>query len=92
LLEKFKSSLGSELEKKEVQQAYLQRKDNLARMSEVKDLGQVEKKEETMKISAEEMKQVVMSVEGDGISSHTFEDIGRYTIFPDRQFKRMFPG
>lgn len=32
-----------------------------------------------------------MSIEGDGLSYHTFEDIGRYTIFPDRMFRRMFP-
>lgn len=32
-----------------------------------------------------------MSVEGDGLTYHTFEDIGRYTVFPDRHWKRMFP-
>lgn len=37
------------------------------------------------------MARVVMSVEGDGLSYHTFEDIGRYTIFPDKMFRRIFP-
>lgn len=32
-----------------------------------------------------------MTIEGDGISYHTFEDVGRYTVFPDPMFKRMFP-
>ena len=32
LLEKFKSSLKSDLERKEVENAYLQRKDNLAKV------------------------------------------------------------
>lgn len=32
-----------------------------------------------------------MSVEGDGLSYHTFEDIGRYTVFPEQHWKRMFP-
>lgn len=31
-----------------------------------------------------------MNVEGDGISYHTFEDIGRYTVFPKGIFNRMF--
>ena len=32
-----------------------------------------------------------MSVEGDGLKYHTFEDIGRYTVFPEKHHKRMFP-
>jgi hypothetical protein len=32
-----------------------------------------------------------MSVEGDGLSFHTFEDIGRYTVFPKTHWQRMFP-
>lgn len=37
------------------------------------------------------MAKVIINVEGDGFSYHTFEDIGRYTIFPERMFRRMFP-
>ena len=32
-----------------------------------------------------------MSIEGDGLSYHTVEDIGRYTVFPEKHWKRMFP-
>jgi hypothetical protein len=32
-----------------------------------------------------------MTVEGDGLSYHNFEDIGRYTVFPETHYKRMFP-
>ena len=32
-----------------------------------------------------------MSIDGSGLSYHTFEDIGRYTIYPEKMFKRMFP-
>ena len=32
-----------------------------------------------------------MSAEGDGLSYHTFEDIGRYTVFPKQHHERMFP-
>ena len=37
------------------------------------------------------MGNVIMSVDGDGLSFHTFEDIGRYTVFPEQHWKRMFP-
>jgi len=32
-----------------------------------------------------------MNVEGDGLSFHTFEDIGRYVVFPERHWRRMHP-
>ena len=91
LLEKFKDRLGSEAERKEVHLAYLQRKDNLARMAEAPDLGQREKREEPLTLKTSEVGKVIMTVEGDGLSYHTFEDIGRYTVFPETHYKRMFP-
>ena len=39
LLEKFKSTLKSDLERREVEQAYLQRKDNVAKLPEKEDPG-----------------------------------------------------
>jgi hypothetical protein len=39
LLNKFQGSLSSQLERNEVQQAYLQRKDNLAKIPEREDPG-----------------------------------------------------
>lgn len=44
-----------------------------------------------LSMPAEDVARAVMSIEGDGLSYHTFEDIGRYTIFPERMFRRMFP-
>ena len=35
--------------------------------------------------------QIVQSVEGDGIGTHKFSDIGRYTVFPENHWRRMFP-
>lgn len=32
-----------------------------------------------------------MSADGEGLSYHTFQDIGRYTVFPEKHWKRMFP-
>jgi hypothetical protein len=75
-----------------LQTAYLQRKDNLAKMAEVQELGSQEKREDSLSISPDEISRVIMSVEGDGLSYHTFEDIGRYTVFPEQHWKRMFPG
>jgi hypothetical protein len=91
LLEKFKDSLHSPAEKKEVQTAYMQRKDNLAKLAEVQELGQRDKREESLVIPGSEVSRVIMSVEGDGLRYHTFEDIGRYTVFPEKHYKRMFP-
>ena len=34
---------------------------------------------------------VFSSLHGDGISHHTFADIGKYTVFPEAHYKRMFP-
>lgn len=92
LLEKYKDSLSSPAEKKELQTAYMQRKDNLAKMAEPQELGQREKREESLTIHSSEFGRVIMSVEGDGLSYHTFEDIGRYTVFPKQHYQRMFPG
>lgn len=44
-----------------------------------------------MQIPSDEIGRVIMSAEGDGLSYHTFEDIGRYTVFPKKHWKRMFP-
>lgn len=44
-----------------------------------------------MLVRGEDVKKAIMSVEGDGIKYHTFEDIGRYTVFPTKHWKRMFP-
>ena len=61
-------------------------------MAEPQELGQREQREESLTIPAHEMGRVIMSVEGDGLSYHTFQDIGRYTVFPKQHYQRMFPG
>ena len=91
LLEKFKSSLASDLEKKEVEAAYLQRKDNLAKIPEKEDPGEPEPKKQSLKIPIDEYHKVIQSVHGDGLRYHTYQDIGRYTVFPEAQVKRLVP-
>lgn len=60
-------------------------------MAENKEHSEVEQRAEQLTISGEEISWVVQTVEGDGLSYHTYEDIGRYTVFPENHFKRMFP-
>ena len=91
LLEKFKQTLKSDLEKKEVEAAYLQRKDNLAKIPEREEPGEPEPKKPRLFIPKDEFHKVIQSIHGDGISYHTYQDIGRYTVFPETMKKRMFP-
>lgn len=63
----------------------------MAKLAEVPELGQREKREESLSLNASEVGRVIMTVEGDGLSYHNFEDIGRYTVFPETHYKRMFP-
>lgn len=37
------------------------------------------------------LEEVVDSFYGDGIKDHTYQNIGKYTIFPKSHQKRMFP-
>jgi hypothetical protein len=34
---------------------------------------------------------IVRSADGDGLSTQNFQDIGRYTCFPENHWRRMFP-
>lgn len=91
LLEKFKSTLTSQLEKNEVEKAYYQRKDNLAKIPEREDPDQPEPKKAKLILSKDKYYKVIQSIHGDGISYHTYQDIGRYTVFPKAMVDRMFP-
>ena len=42
-------------------------------------------------MDVDELRESVMTVHGDGLSFHTYEDLGRYTVFPHNHYKRMFP-
>jgi hypothetical protein len=47
------------------------------------------KKNQTIPLSL--LHELIVSAEGDGLSHHTFEDIGKFTVFPENYWKRMFP-
>jgi hypothetical protein len=36
-------------------------------------------------------KGIVKTIDGDGISTEGFQDIGRWTVFPEHHWRRMFP-
>ena len=91
LLQKFKSTLSSPLERNEVEEAYLQRKDNLAKIPEREDPGTPPPQEAKVVMHKSEFLQVIQTIHGDGLSQHTYEDIGRYTVFPKAMKERMFP-
>ena len=82
LLEKFKSTLKSDLERKEVEAAYYQRKDNLAKIPEKEDPGNPDARRADQDNAHDEYGKVIQSIHGDGLTYHTYQDIGRYTIFP----------
>ena len=44
-----------------------------------------------MRIPLDEYTKVIQTIHGDGLLYHTFEDIGRYTVFPEVATNRMFP-
>ena len=91
MLEKFKSSLPSQQERNEVEAAYYQRKDNLAKIPELEDPAQPEPQRRKEYLPRDEYYKVIQSVHGDGLSYHTYADIGRYTVFPDSMADRMLP-
>lgn len=94
LLEKFTDSLGNSAEKKEVFYAYHQRKANIAKQmasTESIDKSDRDPRPEKLIMNKEDMARVIASVQGDGLSFHTVEDIGRYTVFNENHYKRMFP-
>jgi len=35
--------------------------------------------------------EAVRTTDGDGVSFESFADIGRYTVYPENNFRRMFP-
>lgn len=42
-------------------------------------------------IRVERIPEVIQSDDGRGLNQHTFQDIGRFTVFPESHWKRMFP-
>jgi len=103
LLNQYMDTLGTAYEKKEVMEAYQIRKHELKKLAD-KDAGFVATPGSSPGISAmntephyftteekEQFQEMVASNEGLGLSYHTYDTIGKYTLFPKSHWKRMFP-
>jgi len=71
--------------------AYAQRRDDLAKAQDEDVLPTPSDKKKVQSIPLSLLHELIISVEGDGFSHHTFEDIGKFTVFPENNWKRMFP-
>lgn len=63
----------------------------MAKLAEPDDIGQPERPQEQFKIPISDAGRQLINIEGEGLRFHTFEDIGKYTVFPKTHWQRMFP-
>ena len=85
------------MEKKEIFDAYHMRRHNLSRLKEEADTlsitadGENAELDASSEIPDEDLGSIIETIQGDGLSYHTYENIGCYTVFPHNHYKRMFP-
>jgi small subunit ribosomal protein S29 len=104
LLHQYMDTLPSNFEKKEVMDAYKIRKHELSRLDEkaadfvatpdYEEDSIYDFKAKIVRLSPEEIeerKEIIWSEDGQGLSYHTYDTIGKYTVFPRSHWKRMFP-
>jgi hypothetical protein len=86
-------TIGNELERKEIYDAYIMRRHRLSKMPEEADmLGQMREPDLKQKRSrAAEMANTIKTIDGTGIKYHNYADIGKYTVFPKQYKNRLFP-
>lgn len=89
----FLSTITVPEEREEVIYAYHQRRENLGKISEPLDEDAFKRiaAPPERQIDFDDMAKVIQNMEGEGLSYHTFSDIGRFTVFPENHYKRMFP-
>jgi len=63
----------------------------LAKIAEEEDLGRPEDRQQQTNLPLAVLAHIIQTREGDGLTHHTYSDIGRFTVFPVNHFKRMFP-
>jgi hypothetical protein len=104
LLHQYMDTLETTLEKQEVLDAYHQRKRAVKNQVE-KDAGFIATPDpnrdkytrltpEIVPLTLEEkedVRQMIASYDGQGLSYHTYDTIGKLTIFPRSHWRRMFP-
>ena len=90
LLEQFTRGITNMAERNEVIQSYHTRRHNLANLPEETDMVNEKKEPAVVKKFLRDYVNVFIDHEGEGLSYHTVADIGRYTVFPENQWRRMF--
>lgn len=94
LLAQFIRDIPNQMEKKEIFDAYQMRRHNLTHVKEEGDQftgidGEKDRSRDV--VDEKELEEIVSTMQGDGLSFHTYQDIGKYTVFPQNHYKRMFP-
>ena len=51
----------------------------------------MEKREDDMNLEIKDIDKVIRNADGEELSKHTYEDVGKYTVFPYKMWKKMFP-
>ena len=90
-LNQFLKQIKNDDEKEEVRLAYLQRRQNLAILMQDDDLGKPEPKVKKIGLHGHTILSVIQDKDGDGLSNQTYKVIGRYIVFPESHWKRMYP-
>ena len=90
LLEQFTRGITNMAERNEVIMSYHTRCHNLANLPEDLDLSIEKKEPSVVKKNLKDYINIFIDHEGEGISYHTVSEIGRYTIFPENHWRRMF--
>ena len=90
LLEQFCRTIHSESERKEVIQSYKTRRHNLSQLPEDSDLVSTVIDPPPFKREDSEYAEIILDTNGDGLKYHSFADVGKFTIFPENQWRRMF--
>jgi hypothetical protein len=104
LLSQYMDTFSSQADKEEILEAYEIRKHNLSKVGE-EEAGFVSTPdpdyESIMELKVhripyttdeiEDRKEIICSIDGQGLSYHTYDNIGKYTVFPNGHWRRMFP-
>lgn len=90
-LAKFLKQIKNEDEKEEVKLAYMQRRQNLATIMQDDELAAPEPPHKPLMVPNHDVLRVIQDKDGDGVSNQTYSDIGRYIVFPESHWRRMYP-
>lgn len=90
LLEQFTRGISNMAERNEVIMSYQHRRHALTSLPEEVDLSVQKKEPAVVKKFLQDYVNIFIDHEGEGLSYQTVADIGRYTVFPENHWRRMF--